>query len=65
MLSTPVFEAPSISMTSMSSPIFIEVQLSHLQQGLDVGSLVFRQFRALARIRAIVVLPTPLVPVKR
>jgi hypothetical protein len=30
-----------------------------------VGSLAERQFRLLARILAIVVFPTPLVPVKR
>jgi len=63
--STPVFDAPSISITSISSPLFIDTQLSHWQQGSGVGASDFRQLSALASIRAIVVLPTPRVPVKR
>src|SRR3954470_22734089 len=64
-LSTPVLEAASISMTSMSSPRAIALQDSHLPHGLVVGLSDDSQLRALARMRAMEVLPVPRVPVKR
>src|SRR3954469_14879641 len=64
-LSTPVLEAASISITSMSSPRAMAVQELHLPHGCVVGSLAFSQFSALAMMRAIDVLPTPRVPQKR
>ena len=63
--SMPRFDAPSISMTSMSSPVKIDRQASHSLHGSGVGASELRQLSALARIRAIVVLPTPRVPVNR
>src|SRR5437016_565668 len=38
---------------------------SHLPQGSDVGSLLLRQLRALAKMRAVDVFPVPRVPQKR
>ena len=58
-------EAPSISITSISSPRFTATQISHLQHGSVVGSSTLRQFKAFAKMRAIVVLPTPRVPVNK
>ncbi|OPZ98638.1 MAG: hypothetical protein BWY71_01211 [Planctomycetes bacterium ADurb.Bin412] len=52
-------------MTSMSSPSLMARQLSHLQQGVVVGLSKARQFMALAKMRAMLVLPTPRVPVNR
>src|ERR1700712_2344433 len=63
--SMPRLLAASISMTSMSSPRAIAVHELHLPQGLGVGASNFSQFSALARMRAIDVLPTPRVPQKR
>ncbi len=64
-LSTPVFEAASISITSMSSPREIAWQESHLRHGLVVGPSLLPQFSALANMRAMEVFPTPLVPLNR
>ena len=74
MLSTPVFEAPSISWTSRLWPSAISRQESQafarsssvrVEQGLAVGPSAFEQLRALARMRAVVVLPTPRAPERR
>ena len=57
-LSTPLLLAPSISMTSTSSPPAMARQVSQCAAGRrrsGRGS----QLRALARMRAVVVLPTP------
>ena len=59
----PRLLAPSISSTSTSSPALMLRQMSHSLQGVGVGP--FSQFRALARIRAAEVLPTPRAPVNR
>ena len=56
-LSTPVCVAASISSTSMSRPSAISTQASHTPHGSAVGP--FTQFSARARMRAVVVLPTP------
>ena len=63
MLSTPVFEAPSISITSNETPSRISTQFRQTPQGFSVGPLT--QFRALASTRAAVVLPMPRMPVNR
>jgi len=54
------FEAPSISSTSTERSSSISLQESHLLQGS--GVMPTWQLRALARIRARVVLPTPRMP---
>ena len=56
-LSTPVCVAASISRTSMSRPSAISTQASQTPHGSAVGP--FSQFSARARMRAVVVLPTP------
>ena len=56
-LSTRVCVAASISRTSMSRPSAISTHASQRPHGSAVGP--FTQFRARARIRAVVVLPTP------
>jgi len=61
-LSTWVLVAASISSTSMSRPCAISTQASHTPHGSAVGP--FSQFSARARIRAVVVLPTPRGPEK-
>ncbi len=61
-VSTWVCVAASISTTSMSRPSAISVHASHCPHGSTVGPLT--QLRALARMRAVVVLPTPLGPAK-
>ena len=61
-LSTCVFVAASISITSMSRPCAISTQASHVPQGSAVGPC--SQFRPRARMRAVVVLPTPRGPAK-
>src|SRR3989339_127580 len=61
-LSTWVWVAASISMTSMSRPSAISTQASHVPHGSGVGP--FSQLSARARIRAVVVLPTPRGPAK-
>ena len=64
MLSTPVCVAASISRTSMSRPSAISRQASHSPHGSGVGPSLRSQFSALARMRAVVVLPTPRGPAK-
>src|SRR6266571_7341021 len=63
MLSTPVLEAASISKTSIDFPKVISSQDGHRLHGVIVGPST--QFRPLARIRAVVVFPTPRVPKQR
>src|SRR5215831_15497366 len=63
MLSTPVFDAASISNTSMDLPAAISWQDGHVLSGVMVGP--FSQLRPFARIRAVVVFPTPRGPEKR
>ena len=61
-LSTPVWVAASSSMTSMSRPSAISTQASQVPQGSAVGPC--SQLSARARMRAVVVLPTPRAPEK-
>ena len=61
--STPLLLAPSISSTSTSSPVAMPWQMSHWSHGVAVGP--FSQLSALARMRAVEVLPTPRAPVNR
>jgi hypothetical protein len=61
-LSTWVLVAASISMTSMSRPSAISTHASHVPHGSAVGPV--SQFSARARMRAVVVLPTPRGPEK-
>ena len=66
--STPVLLAASTSMTSRKFPLFIDWHGEQLLQISKDGSLLLpspMQFNALAIILAVVVLPTPLMPVKR
>ena len=66
--STPVLLAASTSITSRKFPLFIDLHGEHLLHISKVGSFLFpseTQLRALAMILAVVVLPTPLIPVKR
>src|SRR5215467_15538162 len=63
MLSTPVFDAASISKTSIDLPAAISWHEGHVLSGVIVGP--FSQLRPFARIRAVVVLPTPRGPEKR
>ena len=64
MLSTPLFDAASISMTSIKLPSFMARQLAHSQHGLAATSSD-SQLSALASIRAVVVFPVPRVPQNR
>ena len=50
-------------MTSGATPAVIWRQCAHSLQGSAVGA--FSQLRALAKMRAMVVFPTPRVPLKR
>src|SRR6266851_2710119 len=63
MLSTPLFDAASISCTSTLVPAVISLHASHTLHGAAVGALTHE--RHLARMRAAVVLPTPRAPVER
>jgi len=66
--STPVLLAASTSITSRKFPLLIDLHGEQLLQISKVGSVLFplpTQFNALAIILAVVVLPTPLMPVKR
>ena len=65
MLSTPVFEAASISITSKAVPELILLQLSHSPHGSIVGPVLSRQFNDFARILALDVFPVPLGPLNR
>src|SRR5437868_5554976 len=63
MLSTPVFEAASISIRSVVISRLPARQFGHLLHGFSTSSEV--QLAALASRRAALVLPTPRGPVKR
>ena len=63
MSSTELFDAASISITSMDVPAAIVVHDSQTPQGSRVGP--FTQFSERARILASEVLPVPLEPTKR
>jgi len=63
MLSTPLLDAASISITFMALPLVIPRHVSHSLQGLP--STGCSQLTALAKIFATLVLPVPLVPQKR
>ena len=62
-LSTPVFDAASISITFMEVPAAMDLHMGHSPQGLP--SLGDSQFTAFANIFATVVFPVHLVPQKR
>src|ERR1044071_1181753 len=59
----PRLLAPSISRTFIELPATISLQLLHSSQGVTVGP--FSQFNALAKMRAVVVLPVPRGPTNR
>lgn len=61
--STPVLEAASISMTSSAESVSMARHDSQVPQGVVVGPCT--QLRARAITRAVVVLPTPRMPVNR
>src|SRR3954454_3362449 len=63
MSSTELFDAASISMTSIELALAIATQDSHVPHGVVVGPC--SQFRQAARIFAIDVLPVPREPTKR
>ena len=65
MLSTPVLEAASISITSSAVPRAIVVQSSQVPQGWGVGPSWLRQLSERARILALEVLPVPRGPLNR
>ena len=68
MPSTPVLLAASTSMPSRKLPLFIDWHGEQLLQISKDGSFLLpspMQFNALAIILAVVVLPTPLMPVNR
>src|SRR5450631_1511109 len=61
--STPLLEAPSISKTSVEVPLVISMQSGQTLQGS--WTTPSSQLRVLARMRAVLVLPTPRAPVNR
>ena len=61
--STLVRDAASTSIKSTKRPSLISVQLEQVPQGSELMPL--SQFKHLANIRAMVVLPTPRVPVNK
>ena len=61
--SIPRFEAASISITSLISPLVIPSQTAQVPQGSKAGP--FRQLMALAIIFAVEVFPVPLGPENR
>src|SRR5688572_2193701 len=63
MSSTELFDAASISMTSIEVAAAIAMHDSHVPQGVTVGPC--SQFRQAARIFAIDVLPVPREPTNR
>ena len=65
MLSTPVLEAASISITSRALPAAMEVQSSQTPQGSGVGPSAPMQLSERARMRALEVLPVPRGPLNR
>ncbi len=62
-LSTPLFEAASISTTSTARPSAISTHATQAPHGVAVGPC--SQLSAFATRRAVVVFPTPRGPVKR
>ena len=64
-LSTPVWLAASISITSIERDALISSHELQALHGSKLPSLRFGQFKDLAKIRAVVVLPTPRGPEKR
>ena len=60
---TPLLLAASISTASTSSPAMIARQMSQRSHGVGVGPVT--QLSALARMRAVLVLPMPRAPVNR
>jgi hypothetical protein len=60
MLSTPLLEAASISITFVEAPALMALQDSHSLQGFP--STGCSQFTTFAKILATVVFPVPLVP---
>ncbi len=64
MSSTELWEAASSSRTSSELPSVMAAQLAHVLSGEPSG-LRCSQLSALARIRAVVVLPVPRGPAKR
>ncbi len=66
MSSTEVWEAASISMTSMARPSVMALHMAHLPQGSPLPPVLgFSQFTALASILPVLVLPVPRGPQKR
>ncbi len=65
MLSTPVLDAASISITSSDVLFVIPLQILQVPHGSIVGSLLLRQFSDRARILALEVLPVPLGPLNK
>ena len=65
MSSTPVRDAASISRNSRCLPALISSHAEHSSHGLVTGPSADWQFKHLARIRAIVVFPTPRVPANK
>src|SRR3972149_3769082 len=63
MLSTPVWDAPQLPITSTEKPSVISLHESHVIHGAAVGPS--EQLSDFARIRATVVFPTPRTPEKR
>ena len=63
MLSMPVLEAASNSIRSIKRPPSISVQALQTPHGVAV--MPSTQFRDFAKMRAMVVFPTPRVPVNR
>ncbi len=61
--STPLLEAPSISITSTLLPLDIATQFSHVLHG--VKSTAFKQRKLFAKIRAEDVFPVPRSPVNK
>ena len=66
-LSTPVLLAASNSITSKQLPFVIDLQGSHSLQISKVGPFLLppSQLKAFAIILAVVVFPTPLIPVSK
>ena len=60
--SIPRFDAASISITSSDPPAVISRHASHSLQGVAAGPLT--QLSAFAKMRAVVVFPTPRAPEK-
>ena len=63
MSSIPRFEAPSISIKSKKLPVSMAWEISELFNGSPKDEI--SEFRALAKIRAVDVFPTPRGPVSK